>query len=465
MLKKALFILGAACTLVIAWSGAAAACGGFFCQNDPVDQTGERIVYTVNDDETITTLIEIQYQGEAADFSWILPIPEAITADDLAVPDDGQAVFDELHQLTDVQFIAPELPQCAQDDLATAAVAESFESESDVEIFASGEVGPFGFDVIGSENPTALIDWLRDTNYQVTPEMEPLINIYVEQQFAFVAMRLLDGETSDSIQPIEITYGGTEPMIPLQLTAVAAQPNMPIWVWIFGEHRAVPLNFAEMEIATEEITFFPFGGQDYQFLVQERANALDGHAFITEYAQPVTPSTFTHPWLAGEAEAAPYLTRLNTYIDPEEMTADPTFGFDETLGDVSNIRDATGLDGLYSCERDGGGGGLIESIFGGGAGDAIDPTNETGQVVAFTPGAESDTAAVSQPEEPDAQDSQDTDAQGSQDTDAQGSQDTVAAPVIDEDSGSSGLLIGLAIALAALALVLSGYFTGRRRSS
>ena len=224
----------------------ASACGGFFCQNSPVDQTGERIVFTVNDDDTITTLIEIQYQGEADDFSWILPIPEAIGVDDLQVPEDGQAVFDELHDRTDVRVIAPELPDCAEDDLSEMMMESAMEdSGGDVEVFASGEVGPFGFDVVGSENPTALIDWLRDSNYQVTEPMVPLIDHYVEQQMAFVAMRLLDGETADSIMPIEITYGGT--------------------------------------------------GDD----------SLD----------------FAHPWLVDRSAEQPYLTRLSTYIDPEEMTA------------------------------------------------------------------------------------------------------------------------------------------------
>ena len=237
MFKKAALLLTVIGAVIAGWSSMASACGGFFCQNDPVDQTGERIVFTVNDDNTVTSLIEIQYQGEAADFSWILPLPEAISAEDLAVPDDGQAVFDELHALTDVQFIAPELPDCARDELdfmATVDTASDAVEESGVEVFASGEVGPFGFDVIGSQDPNALIDWLRDTNYTVTPDMEPLINVYVEEQAAFIAMRLLDGETSDSIQPIEITYPGSEPVIPLRLTAVAAQANLPIWVWVFG---------------------------------------------------------------------------------------------------------------------------------------------------------------------------------------------------------------------------------------
>ena len=64
-----------ATAVALAIAGPAGACGGFFCQNDPVDQVAERIVFTVNDDETVSSLIEISYFGEAANFSWILPIP------------------------------------------------------------------------------------------------------------------------------------------------------------------------------------------------------------------------------------------------------------------------------------------------------------------------------------------------------------------------------------------------------
>ena len=447
MIKKLALFICVFSALMFTWSGVANACGGFFCLNDPVDQTGERIVFTTNSDDTITALIEIQYQGEAADFSWILPIPEAITADDLQVPEDGQLVFDELHQMTDVQIIAPDSPECADMIVAEVAMLEEEAMEdSGVEIFASGEVGPFGFDVIGSEDPDALINWLRDSNYRVTPEMEPLIDIYVDQEMAFVAMRLLDGETAESIQPIEITYGGTEPMIPLQLTAVAAQQNMPIWVWIFGEERAVPTNFAEMEIANEEISFFPFGSNDYVFLVQERANALDGQAFITEYAQEVSAADFTHSWLDAQTESASYLTRLSTYIDPDEMTADPTFGFDGTLGDVSNVRDASDLEGLYDCERNGDGDGILDAVFGGSS-DAIDPFDGGPVVVAFTPEAleAADTDETADPDSPDA--------------------DETAAGATDGESSSNGILLIVLGAIGAVLIGGVGFAAGRSRNS
>ena len=347
-------LVGAAVTsgLLVWFSVSAHACGGFFCQNQPVDQIAERIVFTVNDDGTISSLIEIAYQGAAEDFSWILPIPEPISADDVAVPDDGDLVFDELHRLTDVSFVTPRGTECTQVFFEEAAMEDAdIMSNAGVEVFASGEVGPFGFDVIGADDPTALISWLTDNNYVVESSMEPLINVYVEEEFSFIAMRLLDGETAESIQPVEITYAGTQPMIPIRLTAVAAFPEMPIYTWIFADEQAVPENYAHFEIRTEELTFTPFGANNYQPLVQLRADAVGGRGFITEFAGPADGVPFGHPYLVERAGEQPYLTRLFTYLDPEEMLVDPVFGFDANAVDVSQVRDASQLTGLYDCER------------------------------------------------------------------------------------------------------------------
>ena len=72
------------------------ACGGFFCQNSPVDQNAERIIFAKNHDGTMSTYIQIQYTGSAAEFSWILPLPEPIGPEDIEVPEDAMAAFTEL---------------------------------------------------------------------------------------------------------------------------------------------------------------------------------------------------------------------------------------------------------------------------------------------------------------------------------------------------------------------------------
>src|SRR5688500_944630 len=52
------------------------ACGGLFCNSaQPVNQAAERILFVENDDGTVTAVIEIQYEGPAESFSWVLPVP------------------------------------------------------------------------------------------------------------------------------------------------------------------------------------------------------------------------------------------------------------------------------------------------------------------------------------------------------------------------------------------------------
>ena len=336
--------------LLLSESHSLHACGGLFCQNSPVDQNAERIIFTQNGNGTVTAIIQIQYTGFAEDFSWILPIPEPITAEALEVPETAMNAFIELETATNPVFIAPPPPPCAQVVFESAAEEESV---GGVEVFASGEVGPFGFDVIGSADPTALINWLHENNYRVTPEMEPLIDVYVQEQFVFLAMRLLPDQGVQDIQPIQVTYPSERPMIPLRLTAVAANPDMAVLTWIFANAQAVPANYTHMEILDEEITFFTFGGNNYRQLLSDKANEFNGQAFITEFAGPTGETNFSDPLLQELSQQYSYLTRLNTVISPEEMTVDPIFDYDPDRPNIFNVHDLSNMTGMYDCEKDG----------------------------------------------------------------------------------------------------------------
>lgn len=343
-----LLVVVAAMVAVLASTPSVFACGGFFCTTTPVDQNAERIIFTQNGDGTVSAYVQIEYTGSAPDFSWILPLPEAIDAEAVQVPEDAMAAFTELEVATDLVIMAPARPSCVPPppEFMRAAPAAA------VEVFASGEVGPYGFDVVGSEDPDALVTWLRDNSYRVTVEMEPLIDLYVDEEFVFLAMKLRPDKGAQDVEPVKVTYPSERPMIPLRLTAVAANPDMAVMVWIYGEHQAVPMNYAKMTIANDELTFSDWGSHDYRQLMGQKADEHDGKAFITEYAAPTSELRVTHPLLRQLSDRFSYVTRLNTVISPEEMTVDPIFDYDPNLNDVSNIRDLRGMSGLYACERE-----------------------------------------------------------------------------------------------------------------
>ena len=351
---KSFWLSGMLAGVVLAFLGlvtakSVLACGGFFCIDTPVDQNAERIIFAQNRDGTVSAYVQIEYTGSAPDFSWILPLPEAIDASDIEVPEDAMAAFSELEIATDPVFIPPPLPECVINlPMVAAAMAEA----SSVEVFASGEVGPYGFDVVGSDDPDALVTWLRENSYRVTEAMEPLIDVYVEEEFVFLAMKLRPGQGVQDVEPVKVTYPSSGPMIPLRLTAVAANPDMAVITWIFADRQAVPLNYAKMEIANEELVFFGRGGSNnYRQLMSDKADLYGGQAFITEYAAPTRELVVTHPLLQDLTSRYAYVTRLNTVISPEEMTVDPIFDYDGQLKDVSNIRDLSDMQGVFECDR------------------------------------------------------------------------------------------------------------------
>lgn len=154
------------------------ACGGFFCTTTPIDQSAERIIFLVNDDETITAIVGINYSGAAEDFSWVVPVPSPPVLDVA----ETQSI-NALQLATDVQF---NLPDRYCDDLF---YYNGRGGGGDGGMFVEeGHVGPYDYAIIGSEDPNEMIAWLRDNGYRITPEMEPLIAVYVEEDMYFLAM-------------------------------------------------------------------------------------------------------------------------------------------------------------------------------------------------------------------------------------------------------------------------------------
>ena len=93
-MRSALLALG----VLLCAPSAAYACGGFFCSSIPVDQAGEHILFAVEGTK-VTAHVQITYQGEAENFSWVLPLPNTPT---VAVGSD--VLFQQLRAQTDPRF-------------------------------------------------------------------------------------------------------------------------------------------------------------------------------------------------------------------------------------------------------------------------------------------------------------------------------------------------------------------------
>lgn len=326
----------------------AEACGGFFCGTQPVLQTAERIIFVLDEDKT-TAFIQLQYAGNDPSFAWIVPVP-AVPEVEVNV---GQAMFDTLDAQTQPIFMGGDLSAdagalAAQDagaigcgfgsgGVIAPSLSARYVPPPEVNIYASARVGPYDYVTLDARDARDLNDWLGINGYRPVPGSEPIVQEYLDQGMKLLALKLAPSADATTVEPIKLTYtGGEMCMIPLKLTAIASQPNLEIVTWVFGQARAVPdLEFGEVFVDPVEI------GTPANYL-RAFGEAVDrqagGRGFVTEYANSTARlSARGNETLAALLENHAYVTRLRTFIDPFEMTADPVFTEDPTGVEVSNV--------------------------------------------------------------------------------------------------------------------------------
>jgi hypothetical protein len=352
--RKRSWIAGALAGLALtAAAPRAEACGGFFCSASPIDQTAEHILFTVNSDQTVTAIVQIQYAGDKDNFAWIIPAPgiPKLTTD---FPDAGMR---SLAKATDPNYFkntcahSLAVPGVAASKGATQAGAAT---DNGVTVLATQAVGPYDTTTLEATDSTVLVNWLQQHNYRITTKMIPVLQPYIEAGMHFVALRLQANAQVSDIQPLGMTYDANKPSIPLQLTAVAAQPEMGIVVWVLADRRWAPENYIDLKIADSLIKFDEYGYQNnYLTVVSSESDKVGGQAFVTEYAKPTSELTaqlqnmFAPTSDGMMAKTAildvlsqhPYITRLYARMSAEEMTVDPTFMVSSNTADVDNVHD------------------------------------------------------------------------------------------------------------------------------
>jgi hypothetical protein len=285
-----------------------------------------------------------------------------------------------------------------------APVPGSDDDAGGVQVTLRRNIGPYDATVVRADDAGRLKAWLAENGYFLSDEGSRLIDTYVTEQKFFVALKLLSGAGVSEIQPIVLRFDGRGPCVPLRLTAVAAIDDLRVNLWVLAENRVVPENYFEIAINEAKLDWLG-GGGNYQALLTAAANEAGGNAFAVEYAGVSTPlrnrlvppngfdfarlRTLTPGQLMVElsklgldqdpevmrvvqspprdlsvADALITLvlqprvhaqqlfdthakvTRLVTFISPEEMKVDPTFLENSTLPDVSNLRVA---DAVLQC--------------------------------------------------------------------------------------------------------------------
>jgi len=340
----------AVAVVLFAAPGTARACGGLFCAAaTPTLQTSETILFEVPGDGTITVTVGIGYSGAPGDFSWIVPVSDTPT---LAVTHPN--FLSLLDAATQPRFLLPSAV-CSDPIPCDDCESEGFDGgggASSVDVQSLEPVGPYSPEVISSDDPGALTDWLADNGYGITDAMEPLIADYVTSGMKFLGLKLTPGQSTSRIAPLRMTYPGSNPTVPLRLTGVGALPDMQVAVLVAAGSRYQPGNWPGFAVDRANVRASALGSTNYEGLVTWRVDQRGGRAWATEMAGP-SATVLTELNDLGlddfdgmdevEALVARHsnLTRFYTRISPWEMTTDPTF-VSSALPQVSRTIDLSG---------------------------------------------------------------------------------------------------------------------------
>jgi hypothetical protein len=296
---------------------AAHACGGFFCNAGAtrIDQAGEHLLFA-SDGEQIEMHVEVDYVGEASEFAWIVPTPEP---PELFL--SSTALFDGLRAATARAFqgrtsvegecYQPPMLGCAEfafSDVGSVSGAPL------VEVSQQSRVGAFDTVTLRADTSSELIAWLQANDYDLPTGLHTALAPYVADGSWFVALRLASDLPAGTLQPIGMRYPGAHPRIPIQLTAVAATPDMPIVAWFLADGEAIPSNYVRVQPNLFRLNFDGSVGLSYEDLVTAAVNEAGGQAWVTEAVLP-TDELGLSLYDALAAERA--LTVLSTPADPQ----------------------------------------------------------------------------------------------------------------------------------------------------
>ena len=324
----------AAILLGALFPGAAHACGGFFCSQTPIDQSAESIVFSVNPETNeVETHVQITFQGDAEDFAWVVPVP---AAPDLFLSTD--TLFSTLAATT-----APTFDVRSHDDgwctgyygysysdlasSSTYSYGAYDTGASGVTIVATQAVGPYQTVTLQAQSSGALLQWLQENNYDLPDSLDPVLAPYVDSNAYFVALKLQSDKSAGDIAPLGMRYTSSKAGIPIQLTSIAATPDMRLTVYVFGEFRAVPESYLHVRLNEAALNYVD-QGTNYNDVITRAADEAGGHAFATDFAGD---PTFLHGILNTDRYDTAALASLTDPVAFMDGIINQGFPADDTL--------------------------------------------------------------------------------------------------------------------------------------
>ncbi len=306
----------------------AAACGGCFHppKENPTVVTDHRMIFAVAPKQT-TLYDQMRYTGSPSSFAWVLPIGGLVT-----IGLSSDELFSVLDTQTGVQVLAPPTncyipPSCLQAFPPSGSLAGAAPGGGGggVTVFAHEVVGPYETVQLRATDPKALATWLAAHHYEITPDAQTIIDAYVNEKSAFLAMKLVPGATVQAMRPVRVTSPGASVTLPLRMVAAGAGATLGVTLWVVSEGRYEPQNFPFFTIDASDVVWdWTTSSSNYATIRAAKSKAADNTGWQIESSLDLATATVENQLkFMEQSPPRPPVKRIDTPRDagpPEKST-------------------------------------------------------------------------------------------------------------------------------------------------
>jgi MYXO-CTERM domain-containing protein len=273
----------------------ARACGGCFHEPPQPNQnasvvTDHRMAFSISPTRTILW-DQIRYQGDPADFAWVLPVGQGAYVE--LARDEWLGALDALSSPT---IYAPPVNCPASNaggggfgcgasaaNFAGDAGATADASAGGVQVISQNVVGPYEAVTIRSSSGEAISTWLTGNGYAIPPTIQPILDAYTSEGFDFIALKLAPNQGVQAMQPVRVITPGASPTLPLRMVAAGIGSSVGLTLYVVSEGRYEPTNFPSLLVDRTKLAWDPYQVRsNYTQLFDDTVAA--GHGWVTEFA-------------------------------------------------------------------------------------------------------------------------------------------------------------------------------------
>jgi hypothetical protein len=304
----------------------------------------------VHQDGRTTMTFKNEYEGNAAAFGLLVPVPVVLSEENVAVVDG--ALIDRLRLYTEprqVEYFCDDYTWWSSSSSGGGSgysVDYSYPGTSTVEVLDQFLVGNYEIVILSAEQSTGLLAWLDENGYATSPDSRTLLQDYIDRGSYFMAAKVaLDAPTAGFLEPLQVNYEYPGFGLPIRLGTLnsgGCDQDLIVYLLTELEDGLVSIsNVPEVTLPDDCLwsdTDFTSFDAFYEYQMATVMDAQPGPAYVTEYgwssggcdpcpSTPLDDSDVQELGFVGSSSGV-YTTRLHLRYDPDQVFTDLVF--DET---------------------------------------------------------------------------------------------------------------------------------------